>query len=129
MIGFSISIATALAIADGPDAKQRAKATSTKAVKSTTATKALESGNVKAAAKTIANPATAASEAKALKTLAATTNTNDKRGKRTLYDFENAGYLYPEIASRRAGYENDGQAYYPQSGYYNGQDAIGEREL
>lgn len=47
----------------------------------------------------------------------------ENRGKRTLYDFGNAGYLYPEVASRRAGYVD---SYYPQAGYYNGQQAIGE---
>ncbi|XP_018796095.1 PREDICTED: putative mediator of RNA polymerase II transcription subunit 26 isoform X1 [Bactrocera latifrons] len=124
LIGISISIATALAAPDGPDAKQRAKATTT--AKTTGTPKAVESGNAKTAAKTLAKPATVARESKALKTSTSTTNASDKRGKRTLYDFENAGYLYPEIASRRAGYENDGQAYYPQSGYYNGQDAIAQ---
>ncbi|XP_011196571.2 uncharacterized protein LOC105221360 [Zeugodacus cucurbitae] len=126
LIGISISIASALATADGSDAKQRAKAST---VKSTTNTKVAESENTKAATKTLAKPATIvkpAREAKVLKSSAGTTNTNDKRGKRTLYDFENAGFLYPEIASRRAGYENDGQAYYPQSGYYNGQSAIAQ---
>lgn len=123
LIGISISIATALATADGSDAKQRAKATT---AKPTTTPKVVESGNAKAAAKTLVKPGTTAREAKTLKTSAAITNASDKRGKRTLFDFENAGYLYPEIASRRAGYENNGQAYYPQSGYYNGQEAIGE---
>ncbi|XP_050327339.1 uncharacterized protein LOC126757456 [Bactrocera neohumeralis] len=123
LIGISISIATAPATADGPDVKQRAKATTAK----TTATpKVVESANAKATAKTLAKPATTGRESKALKTTTSTTNASDKRGKRTLYDFENAGYLYPEIASRRAGYENDGQAYYPQNGYYNGQDAIAQ---
>nr|XP_014102882.1 uncharacterized protein LOC106627298 [Bactrocera oleae] len=123
LIGISISIATALATADGSDAKQRAKATT---AKPTTTPKVVESGNAKAAAKTLVKPGTTASEAKTLKTSAAITNASDKRGKRTLFDFENAGYLYPEIASRRAGYENNGQAYYPQSGYYNGQEAIAQ---
>lgn len=47
----------------------------------------------------------------------------ENRGKRTLYDFGNAGYLYPEVASRRAGFVD---SYYPQAGYYNGQQAIGK---
>ncbi|XP_034480163.1 putative mediator of RNA polymerase II transcription subunit 26 [Drosophila innubila] len=47
----------------------------------------------------------------------------ENRGKRTLYDFGNAGYLYPEVASRRAGYVDN---YYTQSGYYNGQQAIAQ---
>ncbi|KAH8400823.1 hypothetical protein KR009_001202, partial [Drosophila setifemur] len=49
----------------------------------------------------------------------------ENRGKRTLYDFGNAGYLYPEVASRRTGYVDNTASYYPQSGYYNGQNAIG----
>ncbi|XP_020799031.1 RNA polymerase II degradation factor 1 [Drosophila serrata] len=50
----------------------------------------------------------------------------DNRGKRTLYDFGNPGYLYPEIASRRAGYVDNTASYYPQTGYYNGQNAIAQ---
>ncbi|XP_017079317.1 putative mediator of RNA polymerase II transcription subunit 26 [Drosophila eugracilis] len=50
----------------------------------------------------------------------------DNRGKRTLYDFGNAGYLYPEVASRRAGYVDNTASYYPQTGYYNGQNAIAQ---
>lgn len=49
----------------------------------------------------------------------------DNRGKRTLYDFGNAGYLYPEVASRRTGYVDNTAGYYPQTGFYNGQNAIG----
>lgn len=58
-------------------------------------------------------------QSKALKTPAVP---GENRGKRTLYDFGNAGFLYPEVASRRAGFVD---SYYPQSGYYNGQQAIG----
>ncbi|XP_016972569.1 mediator of RNA polymerase II transcription subunit 15 [Drosophila rhopaloa] len=50
----------------------------------------------------------------------------ENRGKRTLYDFGNAGYLYPEVASRRAGYVDNSASYYPQTGYYNGQNAIAQ---
>ncbi|KAH8275592.1 hypothetical protein KR026_011331, partial [Drosophila bipectinata] len=50
----------------------------------------------------------------------------DNRGKRTLYDFGNAGYLYPEVASRRTGYVDNTAGYYPQTGFYNGQNAIGQ---
>ncbi|KAH8277928.1 hypothetical protein KR018_010369, partial [Drosophila ironensis] len=50
----------------------------------------------------------------------------DNRGKRTLYDFGNAGYLYPEVASRRTGYVDNTAGYYPQTGYYNGQNAIAQ---
>lgn len=131
LIGISISLATALATVDGSDAKVRAKATT---VKPATTTKAAEGNKDKATTKTLAKPSTAETAARSAKVLKSPSAGNaatasDKRGKRTLYDFENAGYLYPEIASRRAGYENDGQAYYSQStqsGYYNGQNAIGE---
>jgi len=61
---------------------------------------------------------TATRQSKALKSVP-----GENRGKRTLYDFGNAGYLYPEVASRRAGYVDN---YYPQTGYYNGQQAIGK---
>ncbi|XP_036330561.1 daxx-like protein [Rhagoletis pomonella] len=120
LIGISITLATA-----GTDSKSSKKATT---VKPATALKSTGSENGKTATKPTAKTATTASTTrKTLKSSAGgTADASDKRGKRTLYDFENAGYLYPEIASRRAGYENDGQSYYPQSGYYNGQDAIAQ---
>lgn len=68
---------------------------------------------------TTSSSASTTRQSKALKTPAVP---GENRGKRTLYDFGNAGFLYPEVASRRAGFVD---SYYPQSGYYNGQQAIG----
>lgn len=54
----------------------------------------------------------------------------ENRGKRTLYDFNNAAYLYPQIAARRAGYNPESRsAYSTQSGFFNGQNAIGTTNL
>lgn len=51
----------------------------------------------------------------------------ENRGKRTLYDFNNPTYLYSQVAARRAGYDTEPRsAYSTQSGYFNGQNAIGK---
>ncbi|ALC41388.1 CG12964 [Drosophila busckii] len=91
-----------------------------------------------AATTTSSKPKTEASKQTTPTTVAASSTTSTKssrqskqlkpvpgenRDKRTLYDFGNAAYLYPQVASRRAGYVDN---YYPNTGYYNGQQAIAQ---
>ncbi|XP_017125427.1 putative mediator of RNA polymerase II transcription subunit 12 [Drosophila elegans] len=82
--------------------------------------------------KTTKQPSPSASPSSKATTTTSTTRQSkalkpgENRGKRTLYDFGNAGYLYPEVASRRAGYVDNTASYYPQTGYYNGQNAIAQ---
>ncbi|XP_037714572.1 putative mediator of RNA polymerase II transcription subunit 12 [Drosophila subpulchrella] len=73
-----------------------------------------------------ASPASKATTSTSTTHQSKTVKPGENRGKRTLYDFGNAGYLYPEIASRRAGYVDNTASYYPQTGYYNGQNAIAQ---
>lgn len=66
--------------------------------------------------------------AKANKALKLANKPGENREKRTLYDFGNAGYLYPQIAARRAGYSplDARSVYSTQEGFYSGQNAIGK---
>ncbi|XP_017149973.1 mastermind-like protein 2 [Drosophila miranda] len=73
-----------------------------------------------------AKPSSTAATTRQSKALKAPENPGENRGKRTLFDFGNAGYLYPEVASRRSGYVDNTASYYPQTGYYSGQNAIAQ---
>ncbi|XP_067631540.1 uncharacterized protein [Eurosta solidaginis] len=131
LIVISISLATALATAV-KESKTRQKKTAT--VKPTITAKTTEKSSTsiekgaykKSGVNTTTTTSLKHSGKPAKPETAEATTGKDKRGKRTLYDFGNAGYLYPQIASRRAGYDSEGQSYYPQQGYYNGQDAVAQ---
>lgn len=70
----------------------------------------------------MAAPSSTGRSAKTLKT----SKPGDNRGKRNLYEFGNPSFLYPQIAARRAGFGTESRsAYSSQSGYFNGQNAIG----
>ena len=133
LIGIFISLATALTTVDKADAtqtKETAKKTSptkatvapTKEDKKSTSSQSQKEATIKNASKKTELRAGA---------LKSAGKAGENRGKRTLHDFGNPGYLYQQVAARRAGYEaaNDasaGNSYYPQqNGYYNGQNAIG----
>ncbi|XP_033253446.1 RNA-binding protein 33-like [Drosophila miranda] len=62
-----------------------------------------------------AKPSFTAATTRQSKALKAPVNPGENRGKRTLFDFGNAGYLYPEVASRRSGYVDNTASYYPQT--------------
>ncbi|XP_030381985.1 uncharacterized protein LOC115629596 [Scaptodrosophila lebanonensis] len=108
-----LTLTLAVAVVHSSDAPS-----TTNPTKSTNATKTSDAS--KATTEKPTQPA-ATRQSKALKPTA-----GENRGKRTLYDFGNAGYLYRDVANRRAGYVDSGSSYYPQAGFYNGQNAIAQ---
>lgn len=107
---------TALTVAEKRETKSKTKVSTTK---SASTSKTLE----KSSKPTEASSTSARTTTKTLKSA----KSLDSRGKRTLYDFGNAGFLYPQVAARRAGYSAEPRtSYYPTNGgYFNGENAIG----
>ncbi|XP_075167146.1 uncharacterized protein LOC142239252 [Haematobia irritans] len=113
LIGILISLTAATASSKNDKSKKSAE----KVVASVETEK-----KEKAAISTTTESSTTARSAKALKQ----SKPGENRGKRTLYDFGNAGYLYPQVAARRGGYSPDPRtAYATQPGYFNG-NGIGQ---
>ncbi|XP_068143998.1 uncharacterized protein [Drosophila tropicalis] len=117
----------AAAAAGNPDAtakpKSDSKPTPTESAKKPTKQPLPSSSSLPTSASSTSTSTTTTRQSKNLKSVLP----GENRGKRTLYDFGNAGYLYPEVASRRAGYVDNTASYYPtQTGYYNGQNAIAQ---
>lgn len=107
LIGILISLAAATASSNDDNSKKAASGGAEKKSDKVAAVKAAESSTSTTNSRT----------AKSLKS----SKPGDNRGKRTLYDFGNAGYLYPQIAARRGGYSPDARAAYnTQPGYFNG---------
>uniref|UniRef100_A0A1A9ZDZ7 ADF-H domain-containing protein n=1 Tax=Glossina pallidipes TaxID=7398 RepID=A0A1A9ZDZ7_GLOPL len=108
---------TALTVAEKRETKSKTKVSTTKAASTS---KTLE----KTSKPTEASSTSARTTTKTLKSA----KSLDSRGKRTLYDFGNAGFLYPQVAARRAGYSAEPRtSYYPtNSGYFNGENAIAQ---
>lgn len=109
LIGILISLAAATASSNDDNSKKAASGGAEKKSDKAVAVKAAESST--------STSTTNSRTAKSLKS----SKPGDNRGKRTLYDFGNAGYLYPQIAARRGGYSPDARAAYnTQPGYFNG---------
>ncbi|XP_065369104.1 uncharacterized protein LOC135961530 [Calliphora vicina] len=114
LIGILISLAAASAPSKTDNSNKKSKATEKPVVS--------DAKTTSKPAKSSATSSTGRS-AKSLKT----TKPGENRGKRTLYDFNNPSFLYPQIAARRAGYGPESRsAYSTQSGYFNGQNAIAQ---
>ncbi|SPP75791.1 probable serine/threonine-protein kinase yakA [Drosophila guanche] len=109
--------------------KTRTSTTTTTTTTTTTKPKPKSESKIKAEGKKTlpsAKPSSTAATTRQSKALKAALGPGESRGKRTLFDFGNAGYLYPEVASRRSGYVDNTAGYYPQTGYYSGQNAIAQ---
>ena len=119
-----IGVLITLAAATSPTKSDKTKKVTT----TTTAKPAVSDAKTNSTkpAKTTSSVASSGRNSKVLKF----TKPDENRGKRTLYDFNNAAYLYPQIAARRAGYNPESRsAYSTQSGFFNGQNAIGTTTL
>uniref|UniRef100_A0A1I8Q9K3 Uncharacterized protein n=1 Tax=Stomoxys calcitrans TaxID=35570 RepID=A0A1I8Q9K3_STOCA len=118
LIGILISLTAATASGKNDNSNKKG---SEKVVASAVAAKK-EKSTAPTVAESSAAPLTSVRSAKSLKS----TKPGDNRGKRTLYDFGNAGFLYPQVAARRGGYSPDPRAAYStQPGYFNG-NGIGQ---
>lgn len=119
MIGILISLTAATASSKNDNSNKK---TTVKplAPEAKTTSKPAKSSSSSAAATT---SSTSGRSAKSLKS----SKPGENRGKRTLYDFNNPTYLYSQVAARRVGYDTEPRsAYSTQSGYFNGQNAIGK---
>ncbi|KAI8127444.1 hypothetical protein FF38_01771 [Lucilia cuprina] len=115
LIGILISLAAATASSKNDHVNKKSKPTEKPAT-----------GDAKTIAKPAKSSTTATSTGRSAKSLKSV-KPGENRGKRTLYDFNNPSFLYPQIAARRAGYGSESRsAYSTQSGYFNGQNAIAQ---